>query len=142
MTDPVQAAFEAEVTQEDLNTWYSLQAELERVKTAELVLRNKIFKYYFKNPKVGVNNHDLTQGWVLKGEYKLNYKVDIPLFTTLKAGFAEAGLPVDDLVKYKPEMSVTAYKALTEEQRRAFDQVLEIKPGTPALSIVLPKKTQ
>jgi len=138
--DAVQAAFEAEVTQDDLNTWYQLQQELEKVKTAELQLRNKIFNYYFKDPKVGTNNQELSDGWILKGQYKLNYKIDEAMLTTRAQQFREAGIAIEQVVKAKPEFVKKGYDALTDEQRKLFDEVLEIKPGTPSLEIILPKR--
>lgn len=128
------------VTQEDLNTWYTLQKELERVKTAELEMRKKIFAAYFANPKEGTNTVPLSEGWVMKGMHKINRSVDIALLTTHAAMLNEQQVPVDALLKYKPELVTAAYRALTDEQRKLFDLVLDIKLGTPALEVVLPKK--
>lgn len=136
----VEAAFAAEVTQNDLNDWYLLQKQLAAIKDQELVLRKKIFVAWFKSPKEGTNNLPLTDGWVLKAVYPVNRKVDVPKLSVKRQDLQDAGLKLDDLIKYKPEVSVTEYKKLTDEQRKLFDEILEISPGTPQMEIVLPKR--
>jgi len=44
------------------------------------------------------------------------------------------------LVKRKPELITSAYKALTEQARLVFDQALIIKAGSPSLELVAPKE--
>jgi hypothetical protein len=128
------------VSQDDLTLWHSLTQELERVKTAELVLRKKIFAGMFTNPHEGTNTVPLSQGWVLKGQYKINRTVDVAMLTTHAAMLHEKGVPVDELLKYKPELVTAGYRNITDEQRLLFDIVLDIKIGTPSLEIVLPKR--
>ena len=128
------------VTQEDLNEWYKLAAELKRVKAAEMLLRQKIFKSYFPDPKEGTNSHPLADGWVLKGKYPINREVDQGSLAAYKEKFVEAKINADALVQYKPELKLSAYRELTEDQRQLFDHALIVKPGSPALEIVLPAK--
>lgn len=129
-----------QATQEDLNTWYKLQEQLAKLKDQELTLRNKIFKSYFAAPKEGTNTMPLSEGWVLKGEYKINRTVDVATLTAKVALLRTAGVPMDDLIRYKPELVTTEYRKLTDERRQLFDEVLIIKVGTPSLDIVLPKR--
>jgi hypothetical protein len=49
------------------------------------------------------------------------------------------GIRADDLVTWKPELKIGAYRELTEEQRLVFDACLEIRDGSPSLSMVEPK---
>lgn len=128
------------VTQEDLNKWYKLHEELEDIKNQELMLRRKIFGAYFTNPKEGVNNVPLSEGWILKGEYKINRSVDVASLTTHSAELRVHNIPLDDLIKYKPEVVIAEYRKLNPEERLMFDSVLVIKVGTPGLEIVLPKR--
>jgi hypothetical protein len=51
-------------------------------------------------------------------------------------------LHIDKLVKWKPEVAITEYRKLTEEERNRFDQCLVIKPGSPSLEIVIPKRAK
>lgn len=128
------------VTQDDLNEWYKLAAELKRVKAAEMLLRQKIFHAYFPAPKEGTNSHPLADGWVLKAKYPINREVDQGALAAYKEKFVEANINADALVQYKPELRLSAYRELTEEQRQLFDHALIVKPGSPALEIVLPAK--
>lgn len=129
-----------QATQEDLNLWYKLQEELGRLKIQEMDLRKKIFGSYFTEPVEGTNTAPLTEGWVLKGQYKIDRKPDEALLTTLSPVFKEKKIPVKELIIYKPELALRVYRTLSEEERVIFDQCLVIKPGSPALEIVKPKR--
>lgn len=128
-------------TQDDLTKWYKLQEELESIKIAELELRKKIFGSFFITPKEGTNTADLSDGWKLKGGYKINRSIDVALLTAHVQELHAKGIPVDSLIKYKPELITAPYRALTDVQRLEFDKVLDIKIGTPSLEIVLPKRS-
>ena len=128
------------VTQEDLNIWFELQKQLDVVKKQEMDLRKRIFAHFFQHPKEGTNTVPLSAGWVLKGQYKIDRKLDEATFITLAPMLREKGLDVDSLVKYKPELVLPIFRTLTLEQAATFEQVLIIKPGAPSLEIVLPKR--
>jgi len=127
-----------EVTQKDLEEWFRLQEQLKQIKTLELMLRNKIFKGRFPNPIEGTNSTPLENGYVLKGKYVINREVDQGALGAMRPKLLEAGIKADDLVQYKPSLVLKEYRTLTAEQQQLFDQVLIVKPGTPALEIVLP----
>lgn len=133
---------EEQATPEDLNIWYELIKQVAALAEQEMMLRKKIFATYFKDPKEGTNTAPLNAGWVLKATHKINRKVLIAELTTLTPELQAAGIVVEDVIKSKPELSVSAYKALDDAKRALFDRCLEIKPGSPALEIVLPKKAQ
>lgn len=128
------------VTQEDLNEWYRLQDQLKKIKASEMLLRTKIFKFFFKEPAEGTNNHPLAEGWVLKGKYTINRDVDPGELGARRPMLAENGINADVLVQYKPSLVLGEYRKLTAEQQKLFDACLIIKPGSPALEIVLPAK--
>lgn len=130
------------VTQDDLNTWYTLQEDLKRVKSAELLLRQKIFGAYFPAPKEGTNDVPLDGGYVLKGKYSILREVDPGAVRALMDELIATGVRPDELVQYRPSLVLKEYRTLTEEQRHLFDQCLIIKPGSPALEIVLPAKAK
>lgn len=133
---------ENEVTQVDLAAWYAMQDELKRLKTAEMLLRQKIFKAYFPAPKEGTNTAPLDNGWVIKGTYKIDRKIDIALLLAFSPSLRENGINPDALVKYEPALVTKAYRELTAEQEKLVDQVLIVKPGAPSLEIVLPAKAK
>ena len=137
------------VTPADLAEWYRLQTELAKLKSAEALLRGKIFKHYFPAPKEGTNKVPLNDGTgaELKGQHVINRSVDIGSLDALKAGIAAEGsnlpkLNLDDLIKWKPEVVISKYRELTEEERLTFDQCLIIKPGSPQLEIAIPKRAK
>lgn len=148
---------EDEVTAEDLKQWYLLHEQLGKLKSAEALLRGRIFKGMVKDPKEGTNTVPLNDGTgaVLKAQHVINRTVDVGTLDALKKAQAEAittaaidpskapnvpKLPFDELIKWKPELSITKYKELTAEERLYFDQCLVIKPGSPQLEIVIPKR--
>lgn len=131
---------EIEVTQEDLEKWYVLQDQLKALKHTESILRKRIFSHYFPTPAEGNNDIELADGFLLKGTYPITRKVDEGAFTTLKETFREKGINPDNLVDWKPSLVKAAYNRLTAEERKLFDQVLTIKPGSPSMKVVLPKK--
>lgn len=146
------------VTQADLAEWYRLKQELGRIKSAEALLRGKIFHFFFTNPVEGTNTHELDDGTgaVLKGGHVINRTVDPGALDALREEQARAfgeeansdsrpNVPrvrVDDLIKWKPELVIGEYRKLTAEERNYFDQALVIKPGAPTVEIVIPKRAK
>lgn len=128
------------VTQAEMNEWYTLTQQLPGIKAREMELRKKIFGANFVNPVEGTNTKPLADGWVLKGQYKIDRKVDEAALETLSSVFKEHKIPVKDLVKWSPELVTSAYRELDEDQEKIFNQALLIKPGSPSLEIVKPKK--
>jgi hypothetical protein len=123
-----------------LNEWYELQETLKVQKAHEMELRLKIFGEFFPEPEEGTNNFELPEKWVLKGKRTINRNVDIAAFTALRPALEEAGIRVAEIVEFKPALSISQYRKLTDEQVHLVDQFLIIKDGAPALEIVLPKK--
>ena len=131
------------VTQEDLNAWSEMQKQLGALKSAEMLLRTKIFKGLFPDPVEGTNSVPLgTEGWQIKAKYPINRKPDVALLTARAQELREAGIPLDSVIRAVPELATGEYRKLTDEQRHLLDQVMEIKPGSPALEIVLPKRAK
>lgn len=129
------------VTMQDLVEWYKTTEELARLKIKEILLRKKIFGHYFPNPEEGTNTSDpLPDGAVVKGVHKINREVDDAALKVLEPEFLKKGIPVDSLIRRKPDLVLKQYRGLTKEEQKFFDQALIIKPGTPELDIVVPKR--
>lgn len=146
MTDLTQVTA---VTAEELTTWYELQQELARVKAAEAMLRSRIAKYFFPNPTEGSkeNKHPLNDGTgaILQMDHVINRKVLEPELDAYRESLKVEGsnvprLPLNKLIKWKPELVKSVYVTLTDEERRAADTFLDIKPGSPQLEIRIPKR--
>jgi hypothetical protein len=128
------------VTQEDLNNWYTLNEQLAQIKEQEMELRKKIFGSYFPTPVEGTNIAELSAGYIIKGKRVISRTVDAENLVTMRPMLTQEGIAVDSLIKYKPELILPAYRALSEEQRLKFDNVLTIKDVSPALEIMKPKR--
>lgn len=129
-----------EVTQADLEQWYRLQEELAAMRKSEMLLRLKIFGHYFPDPKEGTNSADLSDGYVIKGKRTINREIDKGGLLAMTPQLAEAGIPLAELVDWKPSLVLRQYRGLTAEQTHLFDQCLIVKDGAPALEIMKPKK--
>lgn len=129
------------VTQADLDAWWKMNQDLAKLKASEMLLRMKIFNGLFKTPREGTNKLDLGGGWQLTATYPIERKIDVALLTSLASTLREEQhIVLENVIKQKPELSITAYKALTEEQRKAFDQILTVKPGSPQMKLEQPKR--
>lgn len=131
-----------EVTSTDLAEWYKMQQKLAKLKSAEALLRNKIFKGLFLAPTEGTNKHQLNDGTgaVLKATHVINRSVDEGALDALKEELRNKKIKTADLIRYKPELVISEYRKLTDEEQKLFDRVLIVKPGTPQMEIVIPKR--
>lgn len=142
---------EQPVTTADVFRWYEMQDQLDKLKKSETLLRSHIFKGLFKSPTEGVNTLPLTDlyalsgmpddGHVIKGTYKINRSVDKAALTANQADIREKhpSIKLDEVIEWKPELRIGAYKKLTAEEQLIIDRLLTIKPGMPELEVVLPK---
>lgn len=152
-----------DITAEDLKTWYGLQAELARVKAAEAMLRSRIFKQLFPKPVEGSKENKYptskldpndTSGAIVQATHVVTRNVLEPELAELRASQAAAHytedgqplasnvpkLPLDKLVRWRPELVKAEYNKLTDEERKLFDTALEITDGSPQLEIKIPKR--
>ncbi len=129
-----------EVTAEELAQWWNIQEQLGKLKSQEALLRTRIFAHFFKDPREGTNKVPLSDGWQLNATHVINRSIDRAALATLMKEFEEANIPVAELIEYKPDLKIGAYRQLTEEQRKKFDNALVIRPGTPQMKIELPKR--
>lgn len=133
---------------EDIDEWNDCQQQLGRLKSREMLLRLRIFQHVFPTPDEGANNAKLADGLLIKGQYKIDRKVDEALLSVMKAPnpdldgksiFEVGGINPDKLVKYEPSLITGEYRELTDEQRILFERVLIMKPGAPSMTIEVPK---
>ena len=128
---------------EKLNAW---QAVIATIKTMaplleqEKAMRIELFGDAFPAPKEGTNNLDLMDGWKLKGNYKIDRKLDEAVLETVMAAVRGMGVNPDPCIERKPSLALKAYKALPVEAQKLFDTALTIKPALPTIEIVPPSK--
>lgn len=128
--------------------WMAKSAEMAALKPRELELRNQLVKMVMpKGVTKGTHNFSLPEGWVCKIEGKVNIKVDetlLPETRKLVADMIESEdvppFDLDSVIIFKPEISISAFNALTAEQQHLVKNCLTITDGQPSLSIVKPKR--
>ena len=54
----------------------------------------------------------------------------------LQDEFLASGIPLGDVVQFKPSLNLKAYRALTVDQQRSFDRCLVVKPSLPTLEVI------
>lgn len=130
------------ITQADVDHWFDLNTKISKMKTEEMELRKKICSAVFPNPKEGTNKHNLPDGWVMKMQHVVNRKVDEAVLAANKERFLKAGIPVDQIIRWKPDLKVGDFKKLDEAKQVLLGEALIITDGSPQLEIVLPKRGQ
>lgn len=121
-----------------LETWRNADLRMREAVAAELEARAYLQALAFPSPTLGTNNQPLPDGTVLKGTFRNNYSLEqAQVEATLKKLPAAVSR---GLVKWKAELSQSAYHALEPAHRAVFNEILTIKPGRPTLEIVQPKE--
>lgn len=138
------------LTATEVFEWYRISEELSALKVKEALLRARVFRHLVPVPVEGTNSVDLskhpvfagmdTGGGVLKATHVIRRDIDQGALTTLTPQLQEAKLPLTDLIKWEPSLVIKAYRKLTKEEMQLFDQALIVKPGSPQVDIVIPKK--
>lgn len=128
------------ITQEEMTEWFNATVQLAKVKAREMELRKKIFGAYFPLPREGVNDYPMDGGFVLKGTHKITRDVDEAMLAAKQNELIEKKIPVASLIRWKPELVTKEYRKLTDDDRKIFEQILDIKVGSPSMEIVKPKR--
>lgn len=123
-----------------LTSWYTVKQQLDTLKKQESELRKKVFEAAFSDPKEGTNTLKLPDGYALKAQHVVNRSVDAASFKSLTLKLEEMGVDTETLVKFKPELSKSAYNKLNDEQLLLMNECVIARPGTPQLSITQPKR--
>jgi hypothetical protein len=119
--------------------WESASLRLEAAKAEEAVLRKQVIEAAFNRLEVGTNKRELVPGIVLSAVLKQTIAAERDSDKTYTSFIHHMSyLPGDvreELVTWKPEISMSAYKRLTDDQRKIVDHVVVIKDATPSLSV-------
>jgi hypothetical protein len=132
--------------------WQAAKVALEVAKEAELVARKNSVMFMHDPAKSGsTENVELGNGYKAKMKVPVNYgfvkneagrvdkaRIEKALSKIEKDG--EVGeLIAERLVDWKPTLSLTEYKQLSDKYRKIIDDVVITSEGTPTLEIVEPK---
>jgi hypothetical protein len=135
-------------------TWQNAEKALEIAKEKEKEARLALMAAAFPDAERGTNTLELTHGYVLKGVKKVNFNLkntkeghetETALEAIEKIGNRGAYI-ADDLVSWKPSLSLTTYQKLDpldpqdRKIKEIIDTVLTTSEGLPTLEIVKPKK--
>ena len=117
--------------------WQTAEERLRMYKNLEAQLRQQIIDEVFTSSSdEGTDTIELNRGYKLVSRKSLAYSLKGPGEVVADA---VSELP-NDLVRWKPELSVSVYRTLSEEQKAQLNPVLEIKPARPTLEIREPKQ--
>ena len=146
-----------------LMDWRKSKDVLDKAKAQEADLRGKVVACYSDPDKeTGTENVPIGNQWFVKVEKKLNFTlksfnegvskqqaVGAALTAMAQATKDSQGNELNPqlgavvaarLVKWEPELSVSEYKQLLPGHREIIDSVLEVKPGSPTVTLVPPKE--
>lgn len=138
------------VSLDELSKWYEMNETLKKLKGTEAMLRRRIADFFFPEPTEGSkdNKHSLNDGSgaVLQMTHSINRTVDEAELEALReAMFADGSnlpqLPLDQIIRWKPELNKAEYNKLTAEEKQVIDRALIVKPGMPSIEIKIPKRT-
>lgn len=128
------------VSFDDIAQWEQAKKELGLLKAKEALLRMKVFRGCFPEPREGTNKFPLGNDYVLKATHVISREIDIAALTSSIVMLQENKIPTDSLISYTPKLVMSEYRTLTDEERNLFDRVLVVKEGSPQISIELPAK--
>lgn len=143
--------------------WRKAKDALDAAKSHEADLRGKVVAAYTNPDKeTGTENVPIGNDWFVKVVKALNFKlksfeegvshrvaVERALNAIATATKDSQGSELNPalgavvaarLVKWEPELSLSEYKLLLPGHREIIDSVLEVKPGSPTVTLVPPKE--
>jgi len=130
-----------------LKEWYDLREQVKEIAKPlvekEMELRKGVVTLFFPSSKEGTNTFPLHDGWQLKYQKKLDYSVQIDALAELKDEIYALNVPLDEVIKYTPKLSIAAYKTLRQINPQGcamVDRVLLIKESSPTLELTQKKK--
>lgn len=114
-----------------LNEWLVICGQIRALQEEEKALHIGLFNAAFPKPKEGTNTFELRDGRIVKGEYKINYKVDEAAVFGVQAELAKFDDPQAALLfRQKHELSLGAYRKLTAKAKKVADKAITKKPAS------------
>lgn len=121
-----------------LMAWQEIEVLMKSLKKVEAQLRKEMQSHFFPNPDEGTNNKALGNDWKVTCKQTITRKCDEAafeaVFKELPRGYKQK------LIKFKPELITSAYRKLSDEHKKVFDEALIIKNGSATLEVKAPKK--
>jgi len=116
--------------------WVKAKIAANKASQIELEARAALVRATFDELDEGTQTYQCCDGVDIKITQPYTYKIIITEQDDIENALARVPIHVvSELVKYKPSLSVTAYRQLSQVHKRIVDTILEIKPGTPQVKI-------
>lgn len=133
------------VASQNLRTWQAITADLDRLKAIELEYRFALKDQipFDRSKESGAQTLGISADEKVVLDIPVYYTVarDVPSVMEALGKLHDLNPgAVIDLIRWVPEISTTAYKKLTDEEKRLIAPVLIVKPGTPTLALEQIKK--
>lgn len=124
---------------EKLLAWQEASKALTPLAMREKALRVMAIEAAFgKDLKEGTQSIEIGNNYLCKVEQKLNYSVANTPEMVSEFGEVLGTERALNTVKFRPELSISGWKALTQEERDKLAAHVTVKPGLPTLSILAP----
>lgn len=119
-----------------IREWYSVKEKLAELKDQEMQLRKQVTEAVFGEPKKGTQKVDLSDVAELVLSQQVQISVDKDEFDKYKAHMEKKGLVGENgVIKLKPEVSATAFKYMSDEDKATFDSVFKHGFKSPTLEV-------
>jgi hypothetical protein len=133
------------IVAQGIDTWKQVRDQLSAIQRYELEYRNWLIGSVPFDPEKSEGSQTVTlpTGEKLELDRPMNYSVckDIPTVQAAVYALWERNPAASsDIIRWVPELSVSAYKALTEDERKLIAPIVISKPGQPALKAVEKKE--
>lgn len=114
-----------------ISEWQTTKTQLAILQDKEKELRAEIIKRCFDDESEGTHRKG-----ALKARFGMTRTVNSDDLLRLQDEFLASGIPLGEVVVFKPSLNLKAYRALTVDQQRSFDRCLVVKPSLPTLEVV------
>lgn len=120
-----------------IREWYAVQEELARLKQKESELRKAVYESLDVDPSVsGTTNYRLSDLHKITVTIPTSISVDPNGFRDNYQMLKQRGLIGDtSVIKMKPDVSVTAYKHMSDADKAQFGHLFKVKAGSPSVKI-------
>lgn len=116
--------------------WQRAKAAASNAQERERALRARIAELLVPNPVEGVNTVTLADGRKVKVDQRYNYTFDKDTVDATLDELLEFGVDTGALVRWSPDLNLTAYRALNKDALVILSRTLTRKPGTASLTVI------
>jgi len=118
-----------------ITEWSQISEWLKKGKAREMELRKELVSLFVKKPVEGTNNVQ-GEGYAVKVSHKITRTLDEAALDAVMPQLPEDFRVIGNLISYKPSFSLDVYRAMSDENKKIFEQALTIKDGSPELEII------